>query len=102
MLFALSVLYGVGAESPPAGPRLSHFVVTALWLSLPVTVALIQIWRQTLLGWFLLLAGFTVVAGGLGYLMVKERLLDLWDLTLLATAIVICVSLVLQRPRRLR
>ena len=34
----------------------------ALWLSFPVAVALVQLRRQTLLGWFLLLGGFTVVA----------------------------------------
>jgi len=102
VLFALSVLYGIGTESPPTGPRFSDFVIPVLWLSFPVAVALVQVWRPTLLGWLLLLAGFAAVATGLGYFMVIERLLDPWPLTLLATAIAICVSLVLQRPTRLR
>jgi hypothetical protein len=100
VLYALSVLYGIGAEAPPDGPRLSDFVIPALWLSFPVLVALVQLQRQTLLGWFLLVAGFTVVAVGLCYLMVREQLLDLWPLTLLATATAICVGLVLHRPTR--
>jgi hypothetical protein len=54
---------------------------------------------QTLLGWFLLFAGFTLVAVGLGYGMVEEQLFDAWPLTLLAIAIGICVGLVLHRPR---
>jgi hypothetical protein len=96
--WALSVLYGIGAEAPPAGPRLSDFVIPALWLSVPIMVALIQIWRQTLLGWLLLLAGFTVVAIGLSYVTVRERLVDPWLLTVLATVIAICIGLVLNRP----
>ena len=67
VLYALSVLYGIGAEAPPSGPRLSDFVIPALWLSFPVAVALVQLRRQTVLGWFLLLAGFAVVAVGLCY-----------------------------------
>jgi hypothetical protein len=98
VLFALSVLYGVGAESPPEGPRLSDFVMPALWPSFPVAVALVQLRRQTLLGWFLLVAGFTVAAVGLCYLIVTEQRLDPWPLTLLATAVAICVGLVLYRP----
>ena len=98
VLYALSVLYGIGAEAPPDGPRLSHFLIPALWLSFPVSVALVQVWRQMVLGWFLLLAGFAVVAGGLCYFMVNDKALDPWSLTLLATAIVICVCLVWQRP----
>ena len=100
VLYALSVLYGIGPEAAPGGPRLSDFVIPALWVSLPVAVALGQQRRQTLLGWFLLLAGFTVVAVGLCYLVVKEQLFDLWRLTLLATAIAVCVGLVLHRPTR--
>ena len=100
VLYAFSVLYGVGAEAPPSGPRLSDFVIPALWLSFPVAVALVQLRRQTLLGWFLLLAGFVVVAGGLCYLTVKEHLFEPWPLTLLATAIAICVGLVVHRPTR--
>jgi len=61
-------------------------------------VVLVQVWRQTLLGWLLLLGGFSVVAIGLSYLMVKERILDPWPLTILATVIAICVGLVLNRP----
>ena len=98
VLYALSVLYGIGAEAPPDGLRLSHFLIPAVWLSFPVAVALVQVWRQTLLGWLLLLAGFGVVAGGLCYFMVSERLLDPWPLTLPATAIVICVSVIFMRP----
>jgi hypothetical protein len=100
VLYALSVLYGIGAEAPPSGPRLSDFVIAALWLSFPVAVALVQLRRQTLLGWFLLVAGFTVVAVGLCYLLVEEQQLDPWPLTLLATAVAICVGLVLHRPTR--
>jgi peptidoglycan/LPS O-acetylase OafA/YrhL len=83
VLYALSVLYGIGAEAPPSGPRLSDFAIPALWLSSAVAIALVQLRRQTLLGWFLLLAGFTVVAVGLGYVMLKEQLFDPWLLTLL-------------------
>ena len=100
VLYALSVLFGIGAEAPPSGSRLSDFVIPLLWLSFPVAVALVQLRRQTLLGWFLLVGGFTVVAVGLCYLMVTERLFDPWPLTLLATAIAICVGLVLHRPTR--
>ena len=98
VLYALAVLYGIGAEA--VSPRLSDFLVPALWLSLPVAVAVVQLWRQTLLGWFLLLAGFTVVAVGLCYLLIEEQLLDPWPLTLMATAIAICVGLVWHRPTR--
>ena len=76
VLYALSVLFGIGAEAPPSGPRLSDFVIPALWLLFPVAVSLVQLHSQTLLGWFLLLAGFAVVAVGLCYLTVKEQLLD--------------------------
>ena len=100
VLFALSVLYGIGAEAPPSGPGLADFVIAALWLSFPVAVALVQLRRQTLLGWFLLLAGFVVVAVGLCYLTLKEQLFEPWPLTLVATAIAICVGLVLHRPTR--
>jgi hypothetical protein len=98
VLYALSVLYGIGAEAPPDGARLSDFVIPALWLSVPIMVVLVQVWRQTLLGWLLLLGGFSLVAIGLSYLMVKERILDPWPLTILATVIAICVGLVLNRP----
>ena len=100
VLYALSVLYGIGAEAPPGGPRLSDFVIPALWLLLPVALALVQARRQTVLGWFLLLAAFTAVAVALGYLIVTEQEFDLWSLTLLATAIAISVGLVLHRPTR--
>jgi hypothetical protein len=98
VLYALSVPYGIGAETAPGGPRLSDFVIPALWLSLPVAIVLSQLRRQTLLGWFLLFAGFTLVAVGLGYGMLEEQLFDAWPLTLLAIAIGICVGLVLHRP----
>jgi tetrahydromethanopterin S-methyltransferase subunit E len=97
-LYALSVLYGIGAEA--ASPRLSDFLVPALWLSVPVAVAVVQVWRQTLLGWFLLLAGFTVVGVGLCYWLIEEQLRDPWPVTLLATAIAICVGLIWHRPTR--
>lgn len=100
VLYALSVLYGIGAEAPPDGPRLSDVVIGALWLSLPVGVALVQLRRQTLLGWFLLLAGFTAVGVRLCYLAVREQLFEPWPLTLLATEIAISVGLVLHRPTR--
>ena len=45
VLYALSVLFGIGAEAPPSGPRLSDFVIHALWLSFPVAVALVQLRR---------------------------------------------------------
>jgi len=100
VLYALSVLFGIGAEAPPSGPRLSDFVIPALWLLFPVAVSLVQLHSQTLLGWFLLLAGFAVVAVGLCYLTVKAQLLDPWLLTLLVTSIAISVGLVLHRPTR--
>ena len=99
VLYALAVLYGIGAEA--VSPRLSDFLVPALWLSLPVAVAVVQLWRQTLLGWFLLLAGFAIVAVGLCYLLIEEQLVDPWPLTLLAAAIAICVGLVWHRPTRM-
>ena len=99
-LYALSVLYGIGAEAPPSGPRLSEFVIAALWLSFPVAVALVQVWRQTLLGWFLLVAGFAVATVGLCYLTVKEQLFDPWSLTVLTIVIAICVCLGMSRPTR--
>ena len=98
VLYALSVLYGIGAEA--LHPRRSEFLVPTLWLSLAVAVALVQVWRQTVLGWFLLVAGFTVAAVGLGYLLIDtQQLSDPSGLTLLVTAIAICVGLVLYRPR---
>ena len=100
VLYALSVLFGIGAEAPPSGPRLSDFVVPALSLAFPVAVALVQLRRQTLLGWFLLLAGFAFAAVGLCYLTVNEQLFEPWLLTLLATSIAISVGLVLHRPTR--
>lgn len=100
VLYALSVLYGIGAEAPPSGPRLSDFAIPALWLSFPVAVALVQLRRQTVLGWFVLLAGFAVVAVGLCYLTVKEQLVEPWPLMVLTTAIAISVGLVMQRPTR--
>ena len=100
VLYALSVLYGIGAEAPPGGPGFSDSVIPALWLSFPVAVALVQLRRQTLLGWVLLLGGFTVMAVGLCYLMFTQHLFDPWPLTLLGTAIAICVGLVLHRPTR--
>jgi peptidoglycan/LPS O-acetylase OafA/YrhL len=100
VLYALSVLYGIGAEAPPSGPRLSDFVIPALWLSFPVAVALVQLRRQTVLGWFLLLAGFAVVAVGLCYLTVKEQLFEPWPLMVVTTAIAISVGLVMHRPTR--
>jgi hypothetical protein len=39
VLYALSVLYGIGAEA--SSPRLSDFLAPALWLSFPLAVALI-------------------------------------------------------------
>ena len=100
VLYALSVLYGIGAEAPPSGPRLSDFVTPALWLSFPVAVALVQLRRQTLLGWFLLLAGFAIVTVGLSYLTVKEQLFEPWPLMVLTAAIAISVTLAMQRPTR--
>jgi peptidoglycan/LPS O-acetylase OafA/YrhL len=98
VLYALSVLYGIGAEAPPDGPRLSDFVISALWVSLPVAVALMQVWRQTLLGWFLLLAGFGVPALALCYWLINERLVEGWPLIILAILIAMCVGLVRHRP----
>jgi peptidoglycan/LPS O-acetylase OafA/YrhL len=100
VLYALSVLYGIGAEAPPSGRRLSDFVIPALWLSVPVAVALVQLRRQTVLGWFLLLAGFAIVAVGLSYLTVKEQLFEPWPLMVLTAAIAISVTLAMQRPTR--
>ena len=97
-LYALSVLYGIGVGAPTDGARVSDFGTYALWLSLPVAVALTQWWRQTLLGWLLLLAAFAVVAVGVGYAIVKEEIYHPWPMTLLATAIAICVGLVRYRP----
>jgi hypothetical protein len=63
-------------------------------------VALVQLRRQTVLGWFLLLAGFAVVAVGLCYLTVKEQLFEPWPLMVVTTAIAISVGLVMHRPTR--
>jgi hypothetical protein len=82
-----------------AYPELSDFVVPALWLSVPIAVALAQVWRPTLLGWILLLAGFTIVAIGLCYLVVRDGQFDPWPLTFLAAAIAICVGLCCTVPR---
>jgi hypothetical protein len=98
VLYALSVLYGIGAEA--ASPRLSDFMVPALWLSLPLAVSLVQVLRPTLLGWSLLVTGFTVVAVGLTYWVIGEQLLDPWPLTLVAAAIAICIGLVWHCPMR--
>lgn len=100
VLFALSVLFGIGAEAPPSGVRLSDFVIPAMWLSLAVTGALVQIWHQTLLGWALLLAGFTFIAAVTCYGIVTEHLFEPWLLTVAAILIAICVGLVWYRPRR--
>lgn len=98
VLYALSVLYGIGAEA--ASPRLSDFLVPALWLSLPVAVAVVQVWRQTLLGWFLVLAEFAIPALGLSYLLLKEWPLEPWPLIMAAVLIAISVGLVWNRPTR--
>lgn len=100
VLYALSVLYGIGAEAPPGGPQLSDFVIRALWLSLPVAIALVQVWRQTLLGWFLLLAGFGGPALGMCYWLINERVVEPWPLIILAILIAMCVGLLLHRPTR--
>jgi peptidoglycan/LPS O-acetylase OafA/YrhL len=100
VLYALSVLFGIGAEAPPSGPRLSDFVIPAMWLALAVTVALVQIWHQTLLGWALLLAGFTVAAAATWYLIGAAQLFEPWLLMLAATATALCVGLVLHGPTR--
>jgi peptidoglycan/LPS O-acetylase OafA/YrhL len=96
VLYALSVLYGIGAEASPSHPP--EFLIPALWLSLPVGIALVQLWRPTLLGWVFLLAGFASVAAVLCYFMVEEQLLEPWPLTLLALALAVCVGLVWNRP----
>jgi len=66
-----------------------------------LTLALVQLRRQTVVGWCLLLAGFAVVAIGLCYLTFNE-LFGPWPLALLAAAIAICVGVVLCRPTRSR
>jgi hypothetical protein len=98
VLYALSVLYGIGAEA--ASPRLSDFLVPALWLSLPVAVVLVQMWRQTVLGWLLVLAEFAIPALGLTYFLLEERLLEPWPLIIVAVLIAISVGLVWNRPTR--
>jgi len=70
VLYALITLFGIGAEA--SSPRLADFLIPALWLSLPVTVAAVQLWRQTLLGWIVLLAGFAAVGVLLGYWLIHE------------------------------
>ena len=100
VLYALSVLYGIGAEAPPGGPQASDFVIPAAWLSLPVAVALIQLWRQTLLGWFVLLAAFGAGAITVCYVLVNDRELEPWPLIVLAILVTICVELMRRRPRR--
>jgi hypothetical protein len=97
VLYSLITLFGIGADA--AYVRWSDFVVPALWLSLPVTVAVVQVWRQTLLGWFLLIAGFTAVAVLLGYWLIHEPVVEPWDLTLLMIAAAISVGLAFNRPR---
>jgi hypothetical protein len=101
VLYALSVLYGIGAEAPPSGPRLSDFVTHATWLSLAVTVAFVQVWRQTLLGWLLLLTGFAALAlFGLVifYSLYKDGVFDAWPLIIAAPLIAICGALLWHRP----
>ena len=103
VLYALSVLYGIGAEAPPSGPRLADFAIPAMWLSLAVTVAFVQVWRQTLLGWLLLLTGFVAVAlVGLVslYFDLRDGVFDAWPLIVSAPLIAICGALVWHRPTR--
>jgi len=103
VLYALSVLYGIGAEAPPRGPRLSDFAIPAMWLSLAVTVAFVQVWRQTLLGWLLLLTGFAALAA-LGLVIFcswyKDGVFDAWPLIITAPLIGICGALIWHRPTR--
>jgi ABC-type spermidine/putrescine transport system permease subunit II len=68
-------LYGIGAEASHPVCQLLHAYVVP---SVPVAIALVQVWRQTLLGWFLLVAGFTVVALALSYLSIEDQVLDRW------------------------
>jgi hypothetical protein len=96
LLYALSVLYGVGAEA--ASPRVSDFLIPALWLSLPVGVSLVQLWRPTLLGWFLLTAGFVGAAFAVSYLLINDRVGEPWPLFVLAILVTTCVGLVRKRP----
>ena len=103
VLYALSVLFGIGAEAPPSGPRLSDFVIPAMWLSLAVTVAFVQVWHQTLLGWLLLLTGF--FAGALVGLVIfcslyRDGVFDAWPLMITAPLTAICGALIWHRPRR--
>jgi peptidoglycan/LPS O-acetylase OafA/YrhL len=98
VLYALSVLYGIGAEA--TSPRLRDFVIPALWLSVPVAIALVQVWRQTLLGWLLLLAGFAGPALGMCYWLINERLVEPWPLLILAILTAMCAGLVRHRPTR--
>jgi hypothetical protein len=97
VLYALGTLYGIGVEA--VSPILSDFLVPALWLSVTVGVAVAQAWRQTLLAWLLLVTAFTAVAVVLGYWLIGEPPLDLWDLTLLAMATAICLGLIRYRSR---
>ena len=100
MLYALSALYGIGAEAPPSGPRLSDFVIPALWLSFAVAFALVQMWHQTLLGWLLLLGEFGLAALAICYWLINDRLVEPWPLIILAILVSICVGLVQYRPTR--
>jgi hypothetical protein len=100
-LYALITLYGVGAEASRVTAHM--FLVPALWLSVPIAVVLVQRWRQTVLGWALVLAEFagaTVFALALNYSLIQDGLVEPWPLTILATLIAICVGLVWHRPTR--
>lgn len=77
-----------------------HLLVPALLLSLLLAVVLVQMWRQTVLGWFLVLAEFTIPALGLSYFLLEERLLEPWPLIIVAVLIAISVGLVWNRPTR--